>query len=184
VLARGRIPCTPEEKFMFSISKALIPAFEQSLGALTLLLDKLEAHCTAKSIDPAVFLAARLYPDMFPFTRQVQIACDFAKGAVCRLAGRDVPAWPDDEVSLADLKARVAKTLALVMASPADALDASADKLITVRLGRNAPETQLLGQTYLVNVVLPNFYFHLTTAYAILRHNGVEIGKNDFLKRG
>lgn len=155
--------------------------FRTLLGALDRILDKLAAHCTAKNIDPSVFLTMRLYPDMFPFTRQVQIACDFAKGAAARLSGQEVPSWPDEEKDIAALKARIAKTLAFV--AEAKGIDGSDDKVIRVKLGRNAPETEMSGSAYMNRVVLPNFYFHLTTAYAILRHGGVEIGKNDFLGR-
>lgn len=168
---------------MSAISQIIHPAFAQMLGALDTILDKLEAHCAAKKLDPSVFLSARLYPDMFPFTRQIQIACDFAKGAACRLSGQEVPSWPDNEASIAELKARIAKTRAVVEAVSADALANSDDRVIKIKLGRNAPETEMSGQTYVANVVLPNFYFHATTAYAILRHNGVELGKGDFLAR-
>lgn len=171
------------ENFMPTMSQIFIPATTQMLTGLGRCLDKLEAHCAAKSIDPAVFLTARLYPDMFAFTRQVQIACDFAGGAAARLAGEAVPGWPDDEVTLADVKARVQKTLAFVQALPASAMDADEGGIITLKLGRNAPEMQMPRKTYLLDVVMPNFYFHVTTAYGILRHNGVEIGKGDYLAR-
>jgi hypothetical protein len=165
------------------MSQLIQPLFNQNLGALDKILDKLAAHAQAKNIDPAIFLAARLYPDMFPFTRQVQVACDFAKGCVARLSGSEVPSWEDNEKSIEEIKARVGKTLAYVNATPAASIDGSDDRIIRIKLGRNAPETEMTGTHYLVHVVLPNFFFHTSTAYAILRHNGVEIGKGDFLGR-
>lgn len=168
---------------MPAMSQLVQPLFNQNLGALDKILDKLATHAQARNIDPAIFLAARLYPDMFPFTRQVQVACDFAKGCVARLSGGEVPSWEDNEKSIDEIKARVGKTLAYVNATPAASLDGSDDRIIRIKLGRNAPETEMTGAHYLVHVVLPNFFFHTTTAYAILRHNGVEIGKGDFLGR-
>ena len=166
-----------------AVSQSLHPIANQSLGALDKILDKLAAHCELKKIDPAVFLSARLAPDMFAFTRQVQIACDFAKGAAARLSGQEVPSWSDNEATIAELKARIAKTLAFVNGVSSEALAQSDSKIMRIKLGRNAPETEMPGVVYLTSVVLPNLYFHATTAYAILRHNGVEIGKNDFLGR-
>lgn len=157
--------------------------FRKMLVALDKILDKLARHCEARKIEPAVFLAARLFPDMLPFTRQIQLACDFAKGAAARLSDQPLPSWPDDEADIASLKARIGKTVDFIASVPAEAVDASEDKVLMIRLGRNAPEMELAGKVYLLKVALPNFYFHVTTAYAILRHNGLEIGKFDYLDR-
>lgn len=157
--------------------------FSQMLGALDKILDKLAAHCDAKKIEPSIFLTMRLSPDMFSFTRQVQVACDFAKGCAARLAGKEIPSWSDDESSIADLKARIGKTLAFINGIAASELDGTEAKKIHVKLGRNAPETELTGANYATFVALPNFYFHVTAAYAILRHGGLEIGKGDYLGR-
>lgn len=158
---------------------ASVPVFRQTLTALQGVLDKAAAHCAAKKIDPTVLLAARLYPDMLAFTRQIQIAADFAKGGAARLAGMEVPSYTDDEKSFDELKARIAKTLAFLDTIPATAIDGSEAREVMIKIGGN-PVT-FLGQPYLLNFVLPNFFFHATTAYAILRENGVEIGKRDFI---
>lgn len=168
---------------MPTMSLSTQAVFSQMLGALDKILDKLALHCEARKIDQSVFLNLRLSPDMFTFTRQVQIACDFAKGCPARLSGQDVPSWADDEASIADLKARIAKTLAFVASVPASAIDGTEGKVIKIKLGRNAPETEMSGSDYVTHVVLPNFYFHVTTAYAILRQAGLDIGKNNFLGR-
>jgi uncharacterized protein len=162
-----------------SMSEASVPAFDQTLTALAAVLDKAEGHCAARKIDPAVLLGARLFPDMFPLSRQVQIACDFAKGTAARLAGQEVPSWPDEEQTFAELKARIDKTLAFVKSVPAARIDGSEGRAITLKAGPR--ELSFKGQDYLVGFALPNFYFHATTAYALLRHNGVELGKRDFL---
>ena len=158
-----------------------IPGFLQSLEALTKILDKAEAFCAAKKIDQSVLVNARLAPDMFPLSRQVQIACDFAKGAAARLAGLEVPAYEDSEKTFADLTARIAKTVAFVKSVKPAQIDGSEGRDIHLKVGGNP--LVLKGEFYLVNFVNPNFYFHLTSAYAILRHNGVELGKGDFLNR-
>lgn len=163
----------------FSMYDASVPVFKQILGSLSALIDKAEAHAEAKKIDPQVLLQVRLYPDMFPFVRQVQVACDFAKGCAARLAGVDVPRHEDTEQSFADLKARIAKVLAFIDTLPQDAIAASADRDITTSSGANAK--QFKGQVYLVHYAMPHFYFHATTAYDLLRHNGVEVGKKDFV---
>lgn len=168
---------------MSSMNQVGLPTLHQTLAALDKILDKLAAHCEAKKLDEAIFVSARLFPDMFPFSRQIQIACDFAKGAAARLAGQDVPSWADDEKTIADLKARISKTADFIKGIPAESFKGSDDKVVRIKLGRNAPETEMPGKTYLANVVLPNFYFHATTAYALLRHGGVELGKTDFLNR-
>jgi len=158
---------------------ASVPAFVQILTALSLILDKAAAHCAAKKIDPAVLVNARLFPDMLPLSKQVQIACDFAKNTLARLSGIETVKFADDEKTLDELKARIAKTLELVKAAKPETIDGNEDRDITLPIG-GQPMT-FKGEMYLVNVALPNFYFHATTAYDILRHNGVEIGKRDFL---
>jgi hypothetical protein len=162
------------------MSNASIPVFEISLNALSALLDKAEAYSEAKKIDPAAILNARLFPDMFAFTRQVQSACDQAKNGGARLAGIDPPRYEDTEKTIPELKARIAKTVAFVKTLDAKKIDASADREITFPLGPNN-KGHMKGADYLNHFVLPNFYFHATTAYDILRHCGVEIGKRDFL---
>ena len=163
----------------FSMYSASAPVFKQILGSLSAIIDKAEAHALAKKIEPDALLQARLFPDMFPFARQVQIACDFAKGAAARLGGVEAPKYDDTEVSFADLKERIAKTLAFVASVPQDGIEASADRDITTGSGEKTKQWK--GQTYLIHYALPHFYFHATTAYDILRHNGVEIGKKDFV---
>ena len=163
----------------FSMYEASVPVFKQILTSLSAILDKAEAHAVEKKIEPAALLQARLYPDMFPFTRQVQVACDFAKGCAARLAGVDVPRYEDSEQTFAELRARIATTLAFIDGLPQDGIEASAQRDISTSSGANAK--QFKGQVYLVHYALPHFYFHATTAYAILRHNGVEVGKKDFV---
>jgi uncharacterized protein len=163
-----------------SMSTASIPVFELSLGALAALLDKAEAHAAAKKIEPAALLGARLYPDMFSFTRQVQSACDQAKNGVARLAGIDPPRHDDNETTIAELKARIAKTIAFLKTVDAASIDAAVEREITFPLGPTR-KGHLAGIDYLNHFALPNFFFHLTTAYGLLRHSGVEIGKRDYL---
>lgn len=158
---------------------ASVPVFKQILTSLSAVIDKAEAHATEKKIEPAALLQARLYPDMFPFLRQVQVAADFAKGCCARLAGVDVPRYDDTEQTFADLKDRIAKTLAFINGLPQDGIEASAQRDISTSSGANAKHFK--GQVYLAHYALPHFYFHATTAYAILRHNGVEVGKKDFI---
>lgn len=165
----------------FSMYAASVPAFVQALSALSAILDKAAAHCAAKKIDPAALTTARLYPDMFMFTKQVQLACDFAKNGVGRLIG-EPPKFPDEEKTFDELKARIVKTLDYVKSVKPGEVDAGADKDVTFPIGPQQTMT-LPGAQFLVHVALPNFYFHATTAYDILRHNGVEIGKRDFLGR-
>jgi uncharacterized protein len=163
----------------FSMSQASVPSFVIGLNALSAVLDKAQAYATAKKIDPAVLPGTRLAPDMFPLTRQVQIATDTAKRGCARLAGVDAPAYDDNETTLDQLKARAAKTVAFLETLDTKKIDASADREITFPLG---PKTgQMKADDYLNHFVLPNFYFHLTAAYAILRHCGVDIGKQDYL---
>ncbi|MDR7051006.1 hypothetical protein J2X54_003493 [Duganella sp. 3397] len=163
----------------FSIYSASIPAFKQILNSLHTILGKAEAHIADKKIDPNALLQYRLFPDMLPFTRQVQIACDFAKGAAARLGGLDVPSYEDKEVTFAELKARIEKTLAYIDSVPQDAIEGSETRAITTGSGEKTKH--FTGQTYLFHYALPHFYFHATTAYDILRHNGVEVGKKDYI---
>jgi len=164
----------------FSMSKASLPVFQIGLTALSNVLDKAAAFAAAKKIEPAVLIGSRLAPDMFPLVRQVQVASDQAKNGAARLAGVEAPRFEDTETTIDQLKARIAKTLAYVNTLDAKAIDGSADRDITFPLG---PTNQghMRGNDYLNHFVLPNFYFHLTAAYAILRHCGVDIGKRDFL---
>jgi hypothetical protein len=161
------------------MSSAAIPTFEITLGALSRLLDKAEAHAAAKKYDAANLLNARLAPDMFALTRQVQAACDQAKNGAARLSGIDPPKLDDTEKTIPELKERIAKTLAFVKGVDRKAIDASADRAITFPLGPKKGE--MTGANYLNHFVLPNFYFHAATAYGLLRHAGLEIGKQDFL---
>lgn len=156
-----------------------VPIFVKSLGNLSAILDKGEAFATAKKFDPAVLVNMRLAPDMFPLAAQVRIACDFAKGATARMAGEEPPKWEDSETTFADLRARIARTIEFVQGFDPSRFDDAADRAITV-LMRGEP-VHYIGLPYLAHVVLPNFFFHMTTAYDILRHAGVELGKRDFI---
>src|SRR4051812_4165361 len=162
-----------------SMYQASAPRFANILRNLSTLLDKAEAHCAAKKLEPSALTSFRLYPDMFPFTRQVQIACDTAKGAVARLAGVDIPKHEDTEQTFADLKARIAKTLDFMESVGAAKIDGSDDKEIVLQM--RSGERRFKGMQYLLGHAYPNFYFHVTSAYNILRHNGVEVGKQDFI---
>lgn len=157
---------------------ASAPVFAARLQGLAHFLAKGEAHFSERRIDPATILSARLAADMFPLTRQVQIATDHAKGAMSRLAGRDAPRYEDDETSFAELQARVAKTVDYVKSFEPAEIDGSEEKPIEIKAG---PRTlSFTGEQYLLHFAMPNFYFHVTTAYDILRHNGVAIGKSDY----
>ncbi|HTI67964.1 MAG TPA: DUF1993 domain-containing protein [Caulobacteraceae bacterium] len=162
-----------------SMHQISAPVFIQGLTGLSGVLDKAMAYAAEKKIEPAALLQARLFPDMLSFTRQVQVACDFAKGAAGRLAQDDFPAWEDTETSLEELKARVDRTIAYVRSLDAARFDGAEDR--EVSLVRRGETKTFPASAYLLEQALPNFYFHITTAYAILRHNGVEIGKRDFL---
>ena len=151
----------------------------RGLSALDKILDKAAAYAEARKIDPAVLLASRLAPDMFPLSRQIQIACDFAKSPIARLAGMEVPKFEDTEVTIADFKARIARTLDFVRSVSADKLAGAADRQIEWKAGPN--DMSMKGAPYFTGYAVPNFYFHLSMAYAILRHNGLDIGKKDFL---
>jgi uncharacterized protein len=163
-----------------SMYAASVPPVKQMLGALGKILEKAEAHVAAKKLEPAALLQARLYPDMFTFTRQVQIACDFAKGLAARLANVELPSFEDSEQSFAELRARVARTLAFVEGVEAARFEGSEARTIVLRPG-TPQERSFNGRDYLLHYALPQFYFHLTTAYALLRHNGLEIGKLDYM---
>ena len=163
-----------------SMYRASVPVLLQMLGALSGVLDKAAAFAAAKKVDPSVLLNARLAPDMFPLTRQVQIAADFAKGLPARLAGQEPPKYADDETTIDQLKARIAKTIAFIKEFKPAQIDGSEEKDITMVLG--GQPRSFKGENYLVGFALPNFFFHCTTAYAILRHNGVEIGKTDYMR--
>ena len=162
-----------------SMYQASVPRFVNILGNLSGILDKAQAHVDAKKIDPTILTGYRLFPDMLPMSTQVQIACDTAKGVVARLAGVEIPAYEDNEKTLADLKARVAKTVAFIKTMTPAQIDGTEDKEIITKRGDK--ETRYTGMQFLLGHAVPNFYFHVTTTYNILRHNGVEIGKRDFL---
>ncbi|QFZ81749.1 DUF1993 family protein [Variovorax paradoxus] len=159
---------------------ASVPVMQQMLRALSDVLKKAEDQATQKNIDPNALLQARLFPDMFPLLRQVQIAADFSKGIASRLAGAEVPSWPDTEVSFADLQALIAKALAHIGSFKPEQFDSSESREIVLRPG-TPKEKKLTASAYLLNYGLPQFFFHVTTTYAILRHNGVEIGKRDYM---
>jgi uncharacterized protein len=162
-----------------SMYQASAPRFGNMLKNLAALIEKADAHCAAKKIDAAAITAFRLYPDMFAFTRQVQIACDTAKGAVARLAGLEIPKHEDTEQTFAELKSRIAKTLDFIESVRAERIDGSEEKEIVLPM--RSGERRYKGMQYLLGFAYPNFYFHVTTAYNILRHNGVEVGKADFI---
>jgi uncharacterized protein len=162
-----------------SMYQAAIPVLTKVLGNLAGILEKAEAHAAAKKIDPTVFLQGRLYPDMYPLIRQVQIATDVAKGGAARLAGQTPPSYEDNETSFAEVQARIAKTIAFLQTFTPGQMDGSEDHAVTLKVGGR--EKTFQGLPYLFEFVLPNVYFHTTTTYAILRHGGVELGKADFL---
>ncbi len=163
-----------------SLYATSVPVFQHMLGALSAILDKAEAHATQKNIQPEALLQARLYPDMLNFTRQVQIAVDFAKGASARLAQIEMPKYEDDETSFAELQVLLRKTLEFIGSIEPAQIDGNEAIEIVLRPG-TPKEKRFTGQTYLLSYSLPQFFFHVTTAYDLLRHNGVEIGKRDFM---
>lgn len=163
-----------------SMSSASLPIFKAMLGNLSHFLDKAQAHAQARKFDPVALTTYRLAPDMLPFTRQITIACDAAKNGVARLSGLEAPKFEDNEATFDELKARIRKTLDWLESVPGAKLDGAEDKDIIFPVGREATRT-MKGEAYLKHWVLPNFFFHVTTAYAILRHNGVELGKGDYL---
>lgn len=158
---------------------ASVPVFTRMLANLSSWIEKAENHAQARGFDPDLFLNSRLAPDMLPFVKQVQIACDSAKFAVARLGGLDAPKFDDDEASLAELKARVAKTLVFIESAAAEKFEGSDARQITVP--RRDDPLVMPGEEYLKHFALPNLYFHATTAYALLRHGGVDLGKMDFI---
>jgi len=162
-----------------SMYQASAPRFVNILTNLSAILDKAQAHVDARKIDPAALTTYRLFPDMHPMTRQVQIACDAAKGAVARLAGVESPKHEDTEQTLTELKARIAKTIEFIKSIKPAQIDGSEDKDITWTQGQR--QMSFKGRAYLLGFGLTNFFFHATTAYNILRHRGVELGKRDFL---
>jgi hypothetical protein len=159
--------------------QASAPRFANTLKNLSTILDKAQAHVDAKKLDAAALTSYRLYPDMFPMLRQVQAACDTAKGAVARLAGVEAPKHEDTEQTFADLKARIAKTIAFIQSVQPAQVDGSEEKEIVLKM--RSGDVKFKGMQYLLGHALPNFYFHVTTAYNILRHNGVEVGKRDYI---
>ena len=162
-----------------SMYSASAPRLTNTLKSLSAILDKAVAHAEARKIDPSVLLQARLFPDMLPLTRQVQIATDNAKGCVARLAGLDVPKYEDTEKTFDELKARISRTLEFVASVRPEQIDGSEERDIMLKLGPR--EVHFKGLQYLCGFALPNFYFHVTTAYDILRHNGVELSKSDYI---
>lgn len=165
---------------MTSLYTASVPVFKQLLTALDQVLIKAESYAADKKIDPTVLLQARLYPDMFPLIRQVQIASDFGKSVASRLAGVDVPAYDDSEQSFAELHTRIRNTLAILEGFSPEQINGKESLEIVLRPG-TPKEKKLSGENYLLNYGLPQFFFHVTTAYDILRHCGVDIGKRDFM---
>jgi hypothetical protein len=162
-----------------SMYDASVPALKHMLNNLAAILKKSAEHAASKKIDPSVFVNARLFPDMLPLFKQIQIATDQAKGCAARLAGVDIPKFEDTESTFDELQARIAKTIAFLGGFKADQIDGSEAREIAFQL--HETKLEFTGQQYLLSWVLPNFYFHVTTAYNILRHNGVDIGKRDFL---
>ena len=163
-----------------SFHDATVPAFLQILGSLTGILNKAEAHCKAKNIQPEVLLGARLYPDMLAFSRQIQLVCDFAGKSCARLTHSEVPSTPDTEKTFDELRQRLAKTIDYVKSFKPAQFEGGDTKDVTFPIGPSNTLT-LKGQQFLNNFAFPNFYFHAATAHGILRHSGVEIGKRDFL---
>ena len=163
-----------------SMHAASVPVFQQMLTALSGFLAKAEAHATERKIEPAALLQARLYPDMFPLARQVQIACDFAGSVSARLAGDDVPAYEGGDATFANLQQRIDATLTFIGGLAPAAFDGSEQREVVLRAG-TPKERRIAGQAYLLAYGLPQFFFHVTTAYDLLRHNGVELGKKDYM---
>ena len=162
-----------------SIYRASVPVYVRGFAQLSSIMDKAEANAAARNFDVSVLVGSRLAPDMYPFSGQIQRASDTAKATVARLAGVEMPSFPDDETTWPELRARIAKTVDFVQSVPESAFAGADDREITVKLRDR--DLVVTGADYLFNRQLPNFYFHITTAYAILRHNGVDVGKRDFL---
>jgi hypothetical protein len=163
-----------------SMHSASAPVFVRMFSNLLHCLDKAEAYAAARKFDSANYLGLRLAPDMLPFTRQIQIASDTAKGAMARLSGQDAPKWEDNEATMTELRARIQKTIDYVQSFTPGQIDGSEDREISIPRRKGEP-LRFDGESYLKHFALPNFYFHVTTAYALLRHAGVDIGKNDYL---
>lgn len=163
-----------------SLHSASVPVFVRGLTNLLAWLDKAQAHAEARKFESQAYLTLKLAPDMLPFTRQIQIASDGAKGCVARLAGVEVPAWEDNEASFDDLRARIRKTIDYVQSVPADQVNAGVDREIVLPRRTGEP-LRLNAENFVLHYALPNFFFHTTTAYALLRQAGVEIGKRDYL---
>lgn len=164
-----------------SLYDIAVPSFTKHLEALDAIIDKAVAHADAKKIDHNALLDARLYPDMYAFKKQVQSACDFAKLSVARLSDIKAPVHDDSEKTFADLKTRIADTMTVMKNATPEAMEAAADREVTIKAGPR--EMTFTGKDYLLHFALPNFYFHAATAYGIMRHNGLEIGKRDFMRR-
>ncbi|MDI1258570.1 DUF1993 family protein [Aquabacterium sp.] len=162
-----------------SMYSASVPVAIRILNNLSVILGKAAAHCETRKIDEAALLNSRIFPDMFPLTRQVQIACDMIKGGASRLAGVEIPRFEDTEASFAELQARIAKTVDYLSTFKPEQIDGSEGRDISIKMRDRVVESK--GQQYLTEAVLPNFFFHVTTAYNLLRHGGVEIGKRDYL---
>ncbi len=162
-----------------SLYQASVPVFQRTLGSLSTILNKAVAFAEAKKIDPSVLLNSRLAPDMFPLLRQVQMVSDTVKGAAARLAGVALPSFPDEETTFPELQARITKTLDFLNSVHATQIDGGEERTIVLKM--HSGDVTFTGQSYLLFFALPNFFFHVTAAYAILRHNGVDIGKLDYL---
>ena len=162
-----------------SMYQASVPRLANILGNLSNILDKAQADIDARRIDVSVIMDARLFPDMYPFSKQVQIACDKARSVVARLAGMEVPFYKDDEKTFAELKLRIARTIAFIQSVPPERIDGTEDDEIVLPV--TGKETRYRGMQLLLGHSMPNVYFHATTAYNILRHNGIAVGKRDFL---
>ncbi len=163
-----------------SMYQASVPQFKKMLGNLSAILKKAEAHAANKKVDEKVLLGSRLFLDMFGLTKQVQIACDQAKNGLARLAGVDAPKMDDQEATFAEIQDRIARTIGFLDTLKPEQMDGSANKEISFSIGER--KFEFVGDQYLLTWIIPNFYFHITTAYNILRHNGVEIGKTDYLR--
>jgi hypothetical protein len=163
-----------------TIHASSVAVFRQMLGALDAILAKADAHAVEKNIEPTAFTQARLFPDMFPLSRQVQVACDFARGISARLAGAEVPKFDDTEQTFGELRGLIARTLEFIGGFGESQFDDAATREIVTRPG-TPKERRFDGQSYLLSYGLPQFFFHVTTAYALLRHNGIEIGKRDYM---
>ncbi|AYF86310.1 DUF1993 family protein [Pseudomonas sp. JS3066] len=162
-----------------SMYEASIPVLARMLGNLSNILKKAEANAQARGIEPKVFIESRLAPDMYALARQVQIASDMAKGCAARLAGVEVPSWADTETTFEELQSRIAKTQEFIKGIDAAKLEGSEDRTVVLKM--RTGDISFSGRDYLLGFALPNFYFHITTTYAILRHNGVDVGKLDYL---